>query len=94
MLIEDLPKPNYPKTSFLIVRLRTVFNEGLYGEGKFRRQPKIDILTKIWCYKRLSDLMYCQLAAMPFRVQPRARDLLGWFRGLTQTDVSEWSLVS
>src|SRR2546428_10138856 len=30
--------------------------------------------------------MYCQLAAMPFRVQPRARDLLGWFRGLTQTE--------
>lgn len=57
--VEQLPKPCYPKTVFLLVRLRTVFDEGLYAGGA-RRTPTVDIATKIWSYKRLSDVMYGQ----------------------------------
>jgi hypothetical protein len=57
--VEVLPKPCYPKTVFILVRLRTVFDEGLYAGGT-RRTPTVDIATKIWSYKRLSDLTYGQ----------------------------------
>ncbi|MBI4870824.1 MAG: hypothetical protein HY814_04575 [Candidatus Riflebacteria bacterium] len=57
--VEDLPKPCYQKTAFLLVRLRTVFDEGLYASGN-RRTPTVDIATKVFSYKRLSDVMYRQ----------------------------------
>lgn len=55
--VEELSEPKYQKTSFLLVRFKTVFDEGLYSTGT-RRTPTVELATKIWSYKRLSDQVY------------------------------------
>lgn len=54
--IETLSEPLQARTACVVVKLRSLFREGAYGDG--RRAPEVVLLTKVWSYRRLYDRVY------------------------------------